>query len=291
MEALLRLENINKQNHMGSVLSDVNLSVEESDFLVLFGSDGSGKTALLNIAMGFDLDYEGQASLFGEDVRRLSRVNYRRVRFVPDDILRMEGMTGREYLEMAGAASVDYSKKIEAVMCGHFQISLDEQLLSMTYRNNKLVQITAAVAAKPQLLILDEPINFLDADTYHKLLRLLANWSKNLMGVLLVAEKYEQADGLARHYAYMREGRIVRTEAVPEEDFRTKIVTLTGGRAAELEPLLKTCIAKKNGRYTYSIKSSSESLMRMLSVCNCTDVVIEEMTLQEELEEDYSRWI
>src|SRR5271170_7841618 len=76
MSTLVSLQNVVKRYQRGKqsveVLHGVNLSIEQGEFLALMGPSGSGKTTLLNLIGGLDQPTEGEVSVAGERIDRLS---------------------------------------------------------------------------------------------------------------------------------------------------------------------------------------------------------------------------
>lgn len=289
---IVNLENISKKFGLNTALQNVSFSMEQGDFLLLFGEDDAGKTTLLRILTGFDREYEGKAQVLG-----LNPVDFRKeerslIRFVPDGIVQ-EDMTGAAYLAMAAKATDRYDRKLEQKLCDKLLLPIGEQLLSMTYQENKLIQIAAAVCARPMLLILDEPANFLGKTGYSLLLKLLGMWNRAGMSILLATEKYSHGERMGNYYAYLKEGELVKWDRVNLRERRKKAVTLRGvPEDAEkiLQGRMQGMIGKRPGEITYLYEDAMEELPQLISRIGPRDFIVEELTLEEEMNQDYSRW-
>ncbi len=288
---MIQLKDISNQYNGVPMLQDVTLSVNPGDFFALFGKDDAGKTTLLHIIMGFLNSYSGEAALMGHKPDKLEKGFLGKVRFVPDDILWETGVTAAQYLEHARAVSPGYDMERQEELCGEFEIESGEELLNMTYRHNKMVQIIAAVCAKPELLVLDEPVNFLGKAFYRKLLGYLEMWNrKDEMTVLTAVEKYGDVDGYCTDYAYIKEGKIAASGEVPKQEERTKAVSVFGGNAAMLDKYLGEKISEYHGRSVYLYQGTKELLLGLLYKVGCTDFIVETLSLEEELDHNYERW-
>lgn len=278
----MKLKNISYSCENNPILDQINLQINEKRFSVLFGADDAGKTTLLHLIMGFVPKYQGHILWESEKPPVL--------RFVPDDIIWERAMTVKQYMKFAGKAAAKYDEELQSRLCEEFSVPQDGQLLDLTYQENKMTQIISALCAKPDFLILDEPGNFLDSGTYVKMLDLLQERNQKGMGILLAAEKYEDAKGRCQNYAYLKEGRILASGEVPVPDYRKKIVTVTGGRQESLNAVMEKVadLGEEKGAYLYS--GSMEELPAILREAAGKDFTVEELTLEEELEADYSRW-
>lgn len=276
-----------------AALEDVCLSVKEGEFWGLFGEDDAGKTTLLHVIMGFCTAYQGTVTVMEREQCIRDAKLCGQIRFVPDDIIWEGEMTAYQYFECAEGASENYDVELQQRLCESFGIPIQDTLLSMTYQENKLVQIIAAVCASPRLLILDEPVNFLSKAAYRSLLLLLRELHKKGMTIIVAAEKYEDVRGFCDHFAYLKEGRLSAAAEVPEPDIRKKVVTVTGlaGEAkTRLEEHMTCCISEYGDRSVYLYEGKGSRLSRILTGTAGEDWLVEELTLEEELDQNYERW-
>lgn len=267
-------------------LQDISLQIGEEDFFAIFGQDDAGKTTLLRLLMEFDIPSQGNIIWEGEENEDLKK---RTVRFVPDDIIWEQSLTIQQYLDFAKRAEKNYDLEFQAMLCGKFAVPLKEQLLNVTYQQNKLTQLIAALCARPDFIILDEPMNFLEESVYHEILELLQEMNSKGTGVLVAVEKYRHIGKYCRHYAYMKEGRITAIGEVPPFDFRKKVVTIVNGQK-QIDELMDGRIIQKGDRTVYLYQKDIGRLPEILQKAECQDFIVEEMELEEELENDFSRW-
>lgn len=290
---IISLENISRKFGEKAALQNVSFSMEQGDFLILFGPDGAGKTSLLHILMGFDRDYEGRAQVLGMVPADWGREERSIIRFVPDSIVQ-EDMTGEAYLAVAAEKTKRYDRKLEKELCGRLQLPIESHLLAMEPQENKLIQIVAAVCAKPMLLILDEPGNFLDRKSSSLFLKLLTMWNQAGMSIFLAVKNYRHGEGKGTHYAYLAEGKLMKWDHVNPRDYRKKAVTFRGLKEGAEEKFLQdrvgNCIGKHSGEITYLYEGSMEELPLLLSRAGARDFIVEELSLEEEICQDYSRW-
>lgn len=269
-------------------LDDVSIKIEKGSFFALFGADGAGKTTLLNLLCGFCRPDEGRVEVFGQDPSG-GMISGRGLRFVPDDIIWEDFLTGQTYLDFCKQSSTYYKTELERELCRIFQLPLDRRLKTLTYEENKMLQIAGAICAMPELLILDEPKNFLGRDTYRKLLDCLEWLCKNGMTILLAAEAYADVRSYCTHYAYLKEGKITAAAKVPIPDYRKKVV-IVDKKKDILSDAMEKCIAIRRDRMYYLYSGDSCRLCDVIMQSGCEDLIIEELTLEEELDQDYTRW-
>lgn len=271
------------------VLRNINLHVKKGENLVLFGADEAGKTTLLHCIMGFQKNYEGELVLFGGTVRQMTKQMYQRIRFVPDDIIREPHMTAGQYLKWASGRSAAYNHTLEGELCAKWEPELQEQLMEMTFEDNKLVQIIAALCAMPDVLLLDEPGNFLSRGICREVMECVHRAVQKGMTALVAAENYEDVWGYCTQYAYIKDGKIWKTGTDAHAP-RCKIVTARGGSQSCLTDNMELIAGTGTDRCSYIYKDDMHRLAQIMEQAACDDWTVESMTLREELEQDVSRW-
>ena len=189
---ILKIQNLSKSYLINSdrkneVLKDVNLTVNENDYIAIVGASGAGKSTLLNVILGF-LNYDkGSVQVFSKEVKdftdqEISDFRSKKISFVPQDLIVFPALTVKENLEMkadiSGVDDFDYEKFIKKYDM--------EELLNLNNAKNlsggeiKKLMILRALINEPELLILDEPTANLDEEYVDKFLDLLDELNKKM---------------------------------------------------------------------------------------------------------------
>ena len=163
------------ENSSGWVLKNVNLCIREKEFLLITGPTGAGKTTLARIMCGLiPWSYrgmlKGRVSILGKEVASLkSSQVLRDIGFVSSDP-EMQFLTTRVEDEIAlrlrllGASSEEVSERVSWAIkqVGLSESILDKSPYELSSGQKQRVAIAVAIATKPKLLILDEPLSNLD---------------------------------------------------------------------------------------------------------------------------------
>lgn len=189
---ILKIQNLSKSYLINSdrkneVLKDVNLTVNENDYIAIVGVSGAGKSTLLNVILGF-LNYdEGSVQVFSKEVKdftdeEISDLRSKKISFVPQDLIVFPALTVKENLEMkadiSGVDNFDYETFIKKYDM--------EELFNLNSAKNlsggeiKKLMILRALINEPELLILDEPTANLDEEYVDKFLDLLDELNKKM---------------------------------------------------------------------------------------------------------------
>lgn len=287
---MIEIHNLTKYYKKKIVLDNVNFNMKKGDFFAIIGDDDSGKTTLLNILMGFVVRYEGSVKIFDKAPKEWKSNERAQVRFVPDNILWEQNMSGAEYLKWIKKHSSQYDDELDRILCDEWEISLNKMLLGMTYRENKFIQIIGAICSKPQLLILDEPLNFLGTQGYELLLKKLCELNEEGMSIIIAAEKYEDVRGICKSFVYIEDGEMEDMKEMPTDDVRWKVITVKGDVSNEFIQGMEKTIAEKDNCTVFLYTGKIEELTKYLNFLNNCDYLVEELTWQEEKEKDFSRW-
>jgi len=178
--SIIEIRNLSFSYHKQKILEDINLEVEENDFLAIIGPNGGGKSTLLKLILGINPVKDGSIKTFGE----LPKKNLSKVGYVPQNT----------------NVNTDFPIKVlEVVLMGHigtkrplFGYAKEEKMCAIgalaqvgmeAFANAKIgelsggqrqrVMIARALCAHPKILILDEPTASIDIDGQRLIYQLL----------------------------------------------------------------------------------------------------------------------
>lgn len=201
---ILAGNHLKKTYGKNTILKDVSLQVVQGQIYGLIGKNGSGKTTLLRVLTGLIQDYSGTVTLNNEECRIAAVINE------PALFLNMtafENLKGQAIL--LGLSDDD---KIEETLkmvgledCGCRQVK--NFSLGMTQR----LKLAMVLLEKPDLLILDEPINGLDPDGIADLRNLLRNLNEKY-GITIIISSHilNELEHTATCFGILCNGEIVK---------------------------------------------------------------------------------
>ena len=154
------------------LIRNFNLDVEPGEMVAIVGPTGAGKTTLINLLMRFYDVTAGAILVDGQDIRELSRQNYRRqFGMVLQDAWLYEGSikenlrfgnleaTDEEIVEAAKAANVDHFIR---TLPGGYNMEMNQESSNISLGQKQLLTIARALLADPKILILDEATSSVD---------------------------------------------------------------------------------------------------------------------------------
>ncbi|MGF7400479.1 ABC transporter ATP-binding protein [Thermoanaerobacterium thermosaccharolyticum] len=183
-----------KDENKVHALKDININVEKGEFLAIVGPSGSGKSTLLHLLGGLDKPTEGTVEIDGVDIYKLSEDKlaiYRRrnIGFVFQQYNLIPVLNVRENIEMPVRLDKKIPDKeyiddlIEFLGITERQRHLPNQLSG---GQQQRVAIGRALAAKPSIILADEPTGNLDTKTTGEVMNLIKNSIKKYNQTLVL---------------------------------------------------------------------------------------------------------
>ena len=162
------------------VLKDLSLELKENEIVGMIGLNGAGKTTFLKVITGLLKGYEVSGKSFkGNNIefRDNAFKNKRYVVFAEDSSFQY--FTFREYLTYVGKAyKKDLTDVDELIKGFHFEEHADKLLKDLSTGNQKKAFLITGFALRPELLLLDEPVNGLDFQSTEFLYSLISGYKK-----------------------------------------------------------------------------------------------------------------
>jgi len=181
------------------VLEDVDLRIEEGEFVALAGPNGGGKTTLVRILLGLERPVAGTALLWGEPAHRFSRrrtLGYlaQRSELGGDAPATVREVVSAGRLAAGGLLGPLRRRDRELVVEAIARVGLgsvaDAPLRTLSGGMQQRAFIAKALAGEPSLLVLDEPTTGVDAESQESLAALLDRLHSEL-GVTIVYVSHE----------------------------------------------------------------------------------------------------
>ena len=195
-------------------LEGVSFAVPAGKYAVLMGRTGTGKTTLLEIICGLREPESGRVLLGDRDVTN-EAPGTRGLGYVPQDGALFPTMTVREQIGFAlrmKKRSADEIAIVTRQLADELSIShlLERKPQGLSGGEKQRVALARALAAKPSVLLLDEPLSSLDEDTQDELIALLKRMQReHNITVLHVTHSKREAEALGEVRLKLEDGRVL----------------------------------------------------------------------------------
>jgi molybdate/tungstate transport system ATP-binding protein len=210
----LKIEHVSKTLGTFS-LRDVNLEVEDGEYFVLLGPTGAGKTVLLDLVMGFHSPDKGKIILNNRDVTNIP-TEKRGIAYVPQNCPPFPHMSVFENVEfglkMRRMVSAERKKAVDRTIKILGLERIGSRMPSKLSGGEKQKVVLARVlVTEPKIVLLDEPLTAIDAETSRSFLDELKRINHEFkVSFLHVTHDQMEAFSLADKIAIMRDGEIVQ---------------------------------------------------------------------------------
>ncbi len=200
---------------------DVNLSVRQSEYVVLTGPNGSGKSLLIKMICGLHTPSSGQISIGDRPILQQPPWN-RRIGYVPQEGVLFPNRDVRRNiefgLEVRGIHTSERSQALSRVV-GLLKIEhlLERMPTGLSGGERQKVSLARALVLSPELLLLDEPVSAIDEDFRDGLCRDLRHIQQELgVTTLHVSHNRHETRLVADRVALMDNGRMLDTLPLSE---------------------------------------------------------------------------
>jgi putative ABC transport system ATP-binding protein len=195
VDAMITMTNVTKTYKTGDVetyaLKDVNLTIEEGEFVVILGPSGSGKSTLLNVISGLDTVTSGEIAFKGEtltnlDEEEMTAFRRKHLGFIFQQYNLLQNLNVYENIQIGsdiGTAPLDIADLLEKV---GLEKSRNKYPSQLSGGEQQRVSIVRSLAKNPDIIFCDEPTGSLDEENSKKILQLLQNLNEDYNKTVIV---------------------------------------------------------------------------------------------------------
>lgn len=219
--ALVQLRAVTHRFGSTTALSGLDLEIHAGEVFGLLGPNGAGKTTALRILCGLLVPTEGHVTIDGVDVRADPVGARRRFAFVPDGAPLYANLSPRQHLALVGRlhglddARIESEGRrlLEALELGD---RADDPVGTFSRGMRQKTALACAILPRAPLLILDEPMNGLDAATTAILKEVISTWAQRGGAVLYTSHLLDIAERVCTRMAVIDHGKLVAIGGMDE---------------------------------------------------------------------------
>ena len=200
------------------VLKDVNISIDEGEYVAIMGPSGSGKTTLMNIIGCLDRPTKGEFLLEGESIvndseNRLSDLRLNTLGFVFQSFNLLPKQTALDNVALPlSYAGVPVKKRKEIAFQALKRVGLAERVhfrpSQLSGGQQQRTAIGRAIVKNPDILLCDEPTGALDYNTSKDILRLIETVNQKYGNTIVMVTHNDAIKDMADRVVKLRDGMI-----------------------------------------------------------------------------------
>ena len=219
---IIELKNVSRYYEMGEnivkALDNVNISIEEGDFVAIMGPSGSGKSTGMNLTGSLDLATKGEIYLDGENIEELeeselAQIRGKKIGFIFQQFNLIPNLTARENVMLPMLfQNIDREERGERAEKLLKLVGLEDR---MNHHPNQLsggqqqrVAIARSLANDPEVILADEPTGNLDSKTEEKIMDFLVELNKKGKTIIVVTHAPEIAERYANTIYWLKDGKV-----------------------------------------------------------------------------------
>lgn len=206
---MIRVLNVTKRFEDTLALDGLTMTVPKGSIYGLMGLNGAGKTTIIKHLAGYLKEDAGEITIDGEYVMDNEELK-RRVVFIPDDLFFFRGYSMKEMAAYFSRIYPSWDQERFESMASDFQLNTGSNIGKFSKGMKKQAAFCLAMAAKPDYLILDEPVDGLDPIVRHKLWHyIMADVADREMTVLISSHNAKEMEDVCNYIGIMSRGKMV----------------------------------------------------------------------------------
>ena len=208
--ALLDVKNLTKNFGGLTAVGDVTLELNDGELVGLIGPNGAGKTTLIRLLLDMYLPESGKIFLFGDELKRENIEIKEKIGFVINDKFFSPLYTAKKAGKFLAGIYKNWNQELYEKYLNDFKIPPSRFLAALSSGTMQKLQIAIALSHGAELLILDEPLNFLDPVSKKEFLDLLRNFMLNENhSILISSHQTNELEKICDEIVFISEGKKV----------------------------------------------------------------------------------
>ncbi len=213
---MIQIENLTKRFDDHTALSHVNLTVEPGSVYGLVGPNGSGKTTLIKCLCGVYLTDGGSITVDGAPVYNNPALK-ERIAYIPDDLFFPATFTPRDMATFYSSLYPSFSWERYRELGQLFQLDEKKRIARFSKGMQKQVAFWVSMSCRPEVIILDEPVDGLDPVMRKKVWGvILQEVEERQVTVLISSHNLRELEDVCDHVGILHQGEVLLQKALSD---------------------------------------------------------------------------
>jgi ABC-2 type transport system ATP-binding protein len=216
-------------------IDDLNMQVPEGAVFALIGPNGTGKTTTIRMMMNILQPDRGEIVVLGTPCRALSAQHFQRIGYVSESQKLPGGLTLAQYLSYLQRLYPTWDRSLAQDLCQQFELPPARRIRHLSHGMRMKTLLVGALAFRPRLLVLDEPLSGLDTLVRDEVVNGLLQQAADTT-ILISSHELTEIESFTTHVAFMQNGRLLLQESIEMLQQRFREVSVTLSAVKELPP-------------------------------------------------------
>jgi ABC-2 type transport system ATP-binding protein len=283
---VIRTENLTKQFGRRPSVQNLTLEVEPGEVYGFLGMPGAGKTTTIRMLLDFVRPTRGRALILGQDVRKHSIEVRRQVGFLPAKFsfgMHPTAEAGlRNLVRMRGDVSWSYARELSERLC----VDLSKKSALLSPCEKQKLSLVQAFMHRPELLLLDEPCQNLDAETQIALFQLISEVRREGRSVFYATHSLHEVERICDRVGILHQGQLVaveRTVRLRGKALRNVEMRFAGPVSVDLFAGISNIenVRLEDNLLSCTVRGDPDALIKLASQYRVTDFICQQPALEE----------
>ncbi len=304
MEASITLKKVGKLVDRKTILASLTFGIEKGSLVAIIGDNEAGKSMLLKVISGVEYQEYGQVFINGLDSKKRRSESMLSLGFVPHELdldpwltleenIRFIGMLYGVNTEMLNTRMIQLSREL------HITSHLKKMVKDISPGNIKKGMIIRALIHDPDILILDDPTAFMDAESYRHTWDLLLNYRREKT-VVYVSQSLQEVEEAHDRILVLEDGKITLDGSLDRilgstfeyHQFQIEFESLSDELFDKLSKLPKVKNASRIGQSIHFYGRQRSVFFEVLNAAASTvmkDIRVQKLGLQDLMDAKYAK--
>lgn len=234
-ELLIQTHALAKRFGRFEAIEGLDLQVPAGSVFALIGPNGAGKTTTIRLLMSILRPDRGEIRVLGRPW--LAPPDFQRIGYVSESQKLPEALTLARYFDYLRALYPAWDRALERSLCEQFELPPAHRIRHLSHGMRMKLLLVAALAYRPKLLVLDEPLSGLDTLVRDEVVNGLLQQAADTT-ILISSHELAEIESFTTHVAFMQDGRLLLQESIETLQARFREVAVTLAAVKELpQPL------------------------------------------------------
>jgi ABC-2 type transport system ATP-binding protein len=230
-DLVIEMQHVAKRFGRFEAVEDLDLRVPKGSVFALIGPNGAGKTTTIRLLMNILRPDRGEIRVLG--IPSLMPLDFRRIGYVSESQKLPERLTLTQYFDYLRALYPAWDRVLERSLCEQFELPADRRIRHLSHGMRIKALLVAALACRPELLVLDEPLSGLDTLVRDEVVNGLLQQAAHTT-ILISSHELAEIESFTTHVAFMQDGRLLLQESIESLQGRFRDVAVTLSAVKEL---------------------------------------------------------
>ena len=284
-KSMIEVCDVTKKFDSFKALDNLSLNVEKGSIYGLVGPNGAGKTTLMKIIMGVYKADNGKILVSDENVYENIKIKDNMI-YISDDLYFFNNFSIKQMRDLYKKVYSNWSDERFNKLAEVFNIDIKRNVNKLSKGMKKQVAFWLAMSAKPEILILDEPLDGLDPVMRRKVLNIMMqDVADRELTVMISSHNLRELEDICDHVGILNNGKLVlqrKLDDMKSETHKIQVAFKNGEFPQEFENKFKILHKTQLGQvYSIILNGNKETITKELQKYNPMILDVIPLTLEE----------